>query len=234
MNLNPTKATEIFLILHEAAYRPAGMEYDYMVGKLIPHLEGKTYGRILTPAGATRARRIGKNLNDVGLARIVTGEFITCRESARLIAEAAGIPLNPVEVVTDGRISESDLSYLSKARFKALGKAEAAGDPNAALRDWMNHQPDDFARLVEGHIELWNELMNRGTGKKFALVLHVEGFLLLSALALGCSPRGMVSMHIPRAHPVHIRLWPDRPPVVSFGDEVYWRTGNSSIYGQYS
>lgn len=231
--LNPRKSTEIFLILHERAHRPKGLEYEYMTGRLVKELGRKAYGKVLTPAGQRRARSVGKFLASAGLALIVTDDFIVPYETAFLIAKAAG-RRKAIPVHTDQRVRESDLSYLSRARFTSLGETEAAGDPNATIRDWIHLHPEDFEDLVCGHVALWNELVSQNAGSKYALVLHVEGFLLYPTLLLGCPAENMISLHIPRAHPVHVRLWPNRLPVVSFGDEHYWKSRLPTIFAQYS
>lgn len=232
INLRPEKPTEVFLVLHETAYRPPGLEYEYMTGQLRTEIQQGKFDRVLAPAGEDRARRLGPLFSQLNLAFVLTDEFPVPLETARcIVAHADSNKATPIR--TDTRVRESNLSYLTRTRFEALGKLEAAGDPNAALRDWMDHSPDDFGSLVKGHADLWNDVLSEAAGKTFALVLHIEGFLLYPTLVMGSAPERMTSLHIPRDHPVHIRLWPDRDPVVSFGDENYWRALVPTIFGQY-
>jgi len=232
INLRPEKPTEVYLVLHETAYRPPGLEYEYMTGQLRDDIRQRKYERVLAPSGEARARRLGPLFSQLNLAFVLTDEFPVPLETARcLVTRTESNNATPVR--TDARVRESNLSYLTRARFEALGKLEAAGDPNAALRDWIDHSPDDFASLVKGHADLWNEVLSEAGGKNFALVLHIEGFLLYPTLAMGAAPERLTSLHIPRDHPVHIRLWPDRDPVISFGDENYWRALVPTIFGQY-
>lgn len=233
INLNPLKPTQVFLILHERAHRPKDLEYEYMTGNLTGELQRRAYGRVLSLEGEHRAQNVGKLFAPLKLSFIVTDDFIVTYETSRLIAKAAARG-KTMPIYTDCRIRESDLSYLTRSRFRALGKTEAAGDPNATIRDWMQRCPKDFAGLVSNHIDVWNELLRTQAGKRFAMVLHVEGFLLYLTLLMGCHPQQIVSLHIPRAHPIHVRLWPSRPPVISFGDERYWKSGLPSIFAQYS
>jgi broad specificity phosphatase PhoE len=230
--VNPKRLTEVFLILHERAHRPEDLEYEYMTGKLAEQLEQRAFGPALTAAGRRRARQVGKRLGGLGLSFMVTDPFITVAETAKVIASAAEAE-EAVPVTTDRRIRESDLSYLTRRRFESLGRAEAAGDPNATIRDWLEHRPEDFADLVSQHTSLWNQLVEANSGKKFALVLHVEGFLLYPTLLLGSPPERMVCLHVPRAHPVHVRLFPDRLPLTSLGDEWYWNARPATLFGQY-
>lgn len=204
-----------------------------MTGQLRQQLEERAFGRDLTPKGERRARKIGTCLKGLGPSFIITEDFCTPRVTAQLIAKAASNQ-EPVPVILDNRICESDLSYLARDRFLQLGNAEAVGDPNATIRDWMEQCPEDFANLVSKHIDVWNEVVGANPGKRFAFVLHVEGFLLYPTLLLGLPPEKMVCLHIPRAHPLHIRLYPGHPPLVSFGDEDYWRSQPLTIFGQYS
>jgi hypothetical protein len=169
----------------------------------------------------------------LNLAFILTDSFVTPFETAQILATSIDKP-GWIPVLTDQRICESDLSSLTRARFERLGEAEAGGDPNAAIRDWIEQRPDDVADLVSRHVGLWNETVLANAGKKFAMVLHVEGLLLYPVLLLGAAPTQMVSLHIPRAHPIHVRLFPDRPPLLSVGDETYWTSVPSSIFGQYN
>jgi broad specificity phosphatase PhoE len=231
--LHPRKPIEVFLILHEQANRPAALEYEYMTGALRAELERRAFGRALTQKGERRARTLGRRLSGLGVAFILTESFVTPLETARLLARSAGGSAT-IPVVTDTRIRESDLSYLTRRRFLALGKTEAAGDANAGIRDWMEQRPDDFAKLVDAHVSLWNEVVVTNPSRKFALVLHVEGILLYAALLLGAPPGRIASLHIPRGHPLHVRLFPHQPPLVSLGDESHWQSRPSMIFGQYN
>jgi len=230
---NPRRITEVFLILHEKTNRPSDLEYEYMTGKLVSRISTGDFGAVLTPEGCRRARALGRRLAGVDLTAIYADDFIVPQETARLIAFGMGSE-RTVPVFKDGRLGESDLSYLTRRRFQQLGRLEAAGDPNATIRDWIEHCPNDFANLVSRHVEAWNEIIRAHVGRKLALVLHVEGFLLCPALLLGLTGDRMTSLHIPRAHPAHVRLFPDRPPLVSFGDESYWIARPKTIFGQYS
>lgn len=232
LSVHSSRTMELFLILHEQAYRPEGLEYEYMSGRLAKKLTDREFGRVLTVDGERRARKLGRRLAGLGLAFVVTGDFITPLEASRVIAGAAGNG-RTLPVVTDSRLRESDLSYLTRKRFRALGRAEAQGDPNATIRDWIDQRPADFADLVAKHISFWNELVEANGGKKVAIVLHVEGLLLYPVLLLSSPPEKLACFHIPRAHPVHIRLFPDRPPLVSFGDESYWAKRPATLFGQY-
>jgi broad specificity phosphatase PhoE len=233
LSIHPNKVTEIFLILHEHANRPPGLEYEYMTGRLRQQLEEGVFGRDLSPEGERRARKMGRCLKGLDIDFIVTEDFSTPRATAQLIAKA-GRTDKPIPVNLDERICESDLSYLTRDRFEQLGNAEADGDPNATIRDWMEQCPGDFSALVSKHIEAWNNVVNANTGKRFAFVLHVEGFLLYPTLLFGLPPEKMACIHIPRAHPLHVRLYPAHLPLVSFGDEDYWRSKPLTIFGQYS
>jgi len=232
LSIHPDKVTEVFLILHERAHRPPELEYEYMTGQLRQQLEEKAFGQELTRVGARRARKIGKHLHELNLACIVTENFSTPRVTARFIAKAAGDE-KPIPIILDDRICESDLSYLTRERFQQLGQAEKTGDPNATVRDWMEHCPKNFADLVSKHITVWNEILDNHTGQRFAYVLHVEGMLLYPALLLGLPPEKMACLHISRTHPIHVRLYSNRSPLLSLGDEEYWKNQPLTIFGQY-
>lgn len=211
----PEKLTEIFLVMHEQAYRPEGLEFDYMVGNLREDLDNNIYGRYLTVGGEERAKAVGQCIKDVKPEFIVTEDFATPRETARIIAQEAGIA-EQISIIFDNRICESNLSYLSKSHFKTLVISEHEGDPNAAIRNWMQNMPDDFDRLIANHLQLWNEMVIKHHGAKFLYVLHVEGILLYLTLLLGLQPTKMCSLHIARSNPIHVRLFPDKDPVISF------------------
>jgi broad specificity phosphatase PhoE len=230
--VHPKRPVEVFLVLHERANRPAALEYEYMTGALRSALGRRIFGPALTDNGMQRAREVGRRLSGLRVKFILTEPFVTPLETAKVLARSAG-QRPPIPVITDTRIRESDLSYLTRRRFEALGKAEAAGDPNAAIRDWMTQRPVDFAELVRGHVDLWNEVVAANPSRKFVLVLHVEGLLLYAALLLGAPPRRMASLHVPRAHPIHVRLFPRQPPLVSFGDESHWASRPATIFGRY-
>jgi len=231
VNINPKEATEVFLILHEQANRPADKEFEYMTGQLRDELERKAYSRVLTEDGEQQARAVGKQLKGVDLQAIVTEDFSVPRETALIIAEE--LNGGKVPIITDPRIRESNLSYLTPSRFQYLSEIERAKDPNAVLRDWMRECPDDYESLVLDHVSIWNEFTRKFTGKRFAFVLHVEGFLLYPVLLLGLGPGHIGSIHIPRGHPVHARLLPDERPVISIGDEQFWRERPRAIFGQW-
>ena len=233
LRTHPSQATEVFLILHEHARRPEGREYEYMTGQLRHTLERTECGRALTEEGERRAREMGKRLSHVDLAFIVTEGFITPRETARLVAEEAANG-ERIPIIEDPRVRESDLSHLSRPRFDELSKQEREVDPSAAIRDWMQQRPEDFNDLVAGHIELWNQFLDAHAGKRFAFVLHVEGLLLYPLLLLGLQPEKITCLLVPRAHPVHVRLYAHRDPLLSFGDEDYWRVRPLTIFDQYS
>ena len=233
LNAYPGTATEVFLILHEHAHRPQGCEYEYMTGQLRQNLDQNAFGRVLTFEGEERAREVGRRLKGVGLSFIVTESFSVTLETARLVSEESR-DNGSVPIMKDARIRESDLSYLSKKRFQELGEAEEHSNPNATIGDWMRRCPTDFEHLVAGHVELWNELLSAHSGERFAFVLHVEGFLLYTVLLLGLEPQMIGSLHIPRAHPIHVRLYQKQNAVISFGDESYWKTRPVTIFGQYS
>ncbi|MCK6478486.1 MAG: histidine phosphatase family protein, partial [Phycisphaerales bacterium] len=179
ITINPAKPTEVFLLLHERANRPSELEFEYMTGKLRDQLEERRYGPALAEEGVARAERLGTCFKGAKVKRIFTDSFVTALETAKAVARAAG--LDPATQVThDMRIRESDLSYLSKARFTELGALEQGENPNATLRDWMDSCPNDFRSLVSAHLSLWNDLMIKEAGNSFAMVLHVEGVLLLT------------------------------------------------------
>jgi broad specificity phosphatase PhoE len=230
---NPKRMTDVFIILHEKCKRPSELEYEYMTGKLKARIDDRAFGGVLMPDGRRRARALGRKLAGLDLAAIYVDDFIVARETARLIARGTGAE-PAITVATDRRLCESDLSYLTRRRFQELGKREANGDPNATIRDWVDRCSEDFASLVSQHVDIWNEIVTAHEGQKVAIVLHVEGFLLYPALLLGLAPEQIVSLHIPRDHPVHVRLFADRPPLVSFGDDSYWLNRPTTIFGQYS
>ena len=231
---HPAHPTELFLVLHEQAFRPDGLEYEYMTGRLRDRQGTQELGgRALTEEGERRARAMGRALRGVGISTVVTEGFCVTRETTRLMMEEAGLDRAAVEYLEDGRVGESDLSFLDPARFEELGSAEGEGNPNATLRVWLRECPDDFERIVRDHTALWNELVEPRAGGRLLLVLHVEGVLVLTALALGLPVREMQRLHVPRGCPVHVRLWPDADPTVSLHDEACWRSPPARPFGHY-
>lgn len=228
----PAKVTEVFLILHERANRPLDREFEYMTGRLRAELQNGEFGPALDPDAEMRARILGERLRGFELKSIVTESFVTPAETARVIAMAAG--LNPTSQIRyDSRMLEGDLSYLSQSRFDELGNIEADGDPNATLKDWMNQNPRDFDALVAAHISVWNDTVQEFVGNRIAFVLHVEGFLLLTALLLGLDAKKLGRIQISRGSPVHVRLHPERDVVVSITNEYFWTRQSRTPFGQY-
>lgn len=228
----PAKATEAFLILHERANRPRDLEFEYMTGQLREELHNLEFGPALDSDAELRARKIGEQLRGLRLKTIVTESFVTPAETARLIALGASLDLES-QIRYDSRICESDLSYLTRHRFNKLGAIEADGDPNATLKDWINEQPCEFDSLVAAHVSVWNDYILEFSGHSIAFVLHVEGFLLLTAMLLGLDAKKIGRIHIPRGHPTHVRLHPKRELVVSIANEHFWIKQSRIPFDQY-
>ncbi len=218
--------------MHEQAYRPEGLEFDYMVGNLREELNNNAFRKLLTIEGENRARAIGISLRTMMPDVIVTEDFATPRETARIISEVAGVG-KPISLVFDKRICEGKLSYMSKKHFKELVKIENEGDPNATIRDWISNSPEDFDNLVKMHIDTWNEQIKSYSGERIVFVLHVEGVLLYPTLLLSLKPKMMCCLQIPRSLPINIKLFPDKDPVIRFGITNYCSSLSKSIFSQY-
>ena len=81
----PKKSTDVYFILHESARFPADLFFDYMVGNLRQNLQDQEYGLPLTKEGYKRAEQVGKRLKDKNTVEIITDEFITPFETAKVI-----------------------------------------------------------------------------------------------------------------------------------------------------
>lgn len=143
------------------------------------------------------------------------------REIAIVLAGALGLKLE-ASIKLDDRVCESNLDFLTRDEFCALGLAEANGDANATVRAWMERRRRDFDRLKAAHVSLWNELLASLEGSAFVYVLHVEGLLLYTTLALGLPATALGRIQIPRRCTVHVTLFPDRDPLVSVQDSAAW------------
>ena len=224
------------MILHESAHRPAGVEFEYMAGYLRDALQRREFGHALTDTGYERARNVAEQLRDVDIQEIVTDEFPTPLETARLISEGgldSGILTFQISdfypalsdeakrhlkdkerIVTDTRIAESDLSYLTRERFAEL---TALGEPFIFTRDWYAQaSQEEKAALYGGHVEVWNESIERNDGKALAFVLHVEGMQFFVNELLERDQDEMLDLHFRRGSYVHAQVFPDRQAVVSF------------------
>lgn len=209
---NSTRPTDVYLILHESAGCPANLFYEYMIGDLRQNLQDQEYGLPLTDEAYQRARQVGRRLQGKGIAEIVTDAFVTPLETAKVIAKEIGNP----RIITDTRIAESDLSYLTRGRLTEL-EQKSKDDPFIFTRDWYKQaSQDEIERLVQGHTNIYNESIKRNDGKAFAFVLHVEGMQIYLSKFLGLPPDKMVDMHFRRGNYVHAKVFPDRDPVVSF------------------
>jgi broad specificity phosphatase PhoE len=208
-----SRTTEILLILHEQALRPSNLEYEYMTGRLIDDLDSGRFGRPLTDDAYGRATLLGERLRGYGYSTIYTDNFITPLETARVIAE--NINDAQTSLMIDRRIRESRLFYLDRQRHQSLVSRVQSGHANAILDDWMDRCPNDLDDLVDGHTELWNDVVRLRQGQKVILILHLEGFLLYPTLLLGLQPSDMSKFNIPRGNPVHILL-SDQAPLITF------------------
>ncbi|HEX8166240.1 MAG TPA: hypothetical protein VF601_10690 [Beijerinckiaceae bacterium] len=218
------------MVLHERHLRPAALEYEYATGRLRGALERREFGEPLSSRSIDRLRALGVGLQGKSLRAIVTEDFVVTRETARHLAEAAG--LDPASAILfDRRVRESDLSYLGSAEFEELGRREAAGEPNATLIHWIKNSPADFMSLVGDHVGLWNDALQRFAGTSFLFVLHVEGLLLLTALGLGLQPSSIGRLLLPRALCVRTVLAPDRPPTICIGPS--WEIAEAIPYASY-
>jgi len=119
-------------------------------------------------------------------------------------------------IVTDPRIAESDLGYLTRERFEKLS-AKAKEDPFIFTRDWFAQaSQEEKDELYNGHVEVWNQAIKRNSGKPFAFVLHVEGMQLFVNELLDRPRDKMIDLHFKRGSYVHAQVFPDRDAIVSF------------------
>lgn len=204
--------TNIYLVYHEQALYPQDRLYDYMSGKLRESLEKKEFGDALTKESYERIKLLGKKLKDKNISEIITDDFITCRETAKYIAEE----LDDVPVLFDSRLKESDLSYLTKKRFDELVRI-ARYDPFIFTRDWLrNGDRKNFKQVLSNHIDAFSEDLESNEGKNYLYVLHVEGLQILVSRFLDIPIHKMVNLHFNKGSIVKIELIPGQDPLISF------------------
>lgn|SRR3989338_1078086 len=225
----PTKKTDVYLILHESAHHPQGMDFEYMAGHLRDDLQKRKFGPALTETGYIRVKDVAAQLRDKGIQEIITDDFATPLETARVIA-ARGLDVPQVigdeafkhqvyreeGIVTDPRIAESDLGYLTRERFEDL-YAKSKEDPFIFTRDWYSQaSQEEKDKLYNGLVEVWNQAIAKNSGKPFAFVLHVEGIQFFVNELLGRLQDKMSDLHFRRGSYVHAQVFPNRDAIVSF------------------
>ena len=225
----PNNPTDVYLILHESAFYPRGLEYEYMTGSLRNDLQKRKFGPALTDLGYQRTKKIAGELSNARIEEIITDEFTTPLETARVIAyRGLDIPqitgnednirrkIREEGIVADSRIAESDLSYLTRERFGELF-FKSKDDPFIFTMDWYAQaSQNEKDILYNGHVEVWNQAMKRNSGKPFAFVLHVEGMQFFMNELLERPRDKMVDLHFKKGNYAHVKVFPDRNTIVSF------------------
>lgn len=206
---------DLFVVLHESHLRPPELEFEYMVGELRGSLDREEFGPPMTQEAEGRLALLAKRIAPMKVARIVTEDFAITRASAAVLSRCLSAG-KPIEIAYDSRICESDLSFMDRELFDKLAMEESQGDVNATLRAWRSCAPEDFSKVVENHLSLWNEICANPVPQTQLFVLHVEGVLLFVAWALQLPILKIDALHIPRGVLLHIRIEPKRDPVVRF------------------
>lgn len=151
----------------------------------------------LTDLGRQQARDAAAQLADAGIDAVFSSPLSRARDTARAIADAAGVPLT-----VDERLTEVDYHA-----FEGLDRAEAQAMFGQAFEDW---RADPFGSPVDGMEPLGDALFRAraatvdvlAAAKRPVIVGH-QGILRIVLIALGeLAPEDYFTRRVREADPI--------------------------------
>ena len=154
----------------------------------------------LTDVGREQARRAARRLAGEGVDAVITSPLVRARDTAQVIADAAGAPLR-----VDERLTEVDYGP-----FEGLDRDGALARFGTAFSDW---RADPFGSPVPGMEPLPDALARARAATAEALDAHEhpvivghQGILRIVLVALGeIAPGDYFQTRLAEAEPVAVR-----------------------------